>query len=134
MTSSSALRRAVVPGIAVLGAFSLLLGAWQVLAPRSFYDALGPFGAYNDHYLRDYATWSLAYSAALLLALGRPSWRVPLLALGLVQFVLHAANHVVDVADADPGWIGVFDALSLGAAAMLLVALLAGAAEEEGAR
>jgi hypothetical protein len=43
MTSSLALPRAVVPGIAGPAAFGLLPGAWQVPAPRSFYDALAPF-------------------------------------------------------------------------------------------
>jgi hypothetical protein len=134
MTSSLPLRRLVVPGIAGLAGFSLVLGAWQMLAPRAFYDAFGPFGVYNDHDLRDYATWSLAYGGVLLLALRRPSWRVPLLALGLAQFSLHALNHLVDVADADPGWVGVFDAVALGATALLLVGVLAGAQDEERAR
>ncbi|HSD80325.1 MAG TPA: hypothetical protein VLB47_06670 [Solirubrobacteraceae bacterium] len=134
MTSSLSFRRVVAPGVAALAVASLALGAWQALAPRSFYDALGPFGPFNDHALRDYATWSLAYGGALLVALRRPSWRVPLLALGLGQFALHALNHVADAGEAGPGWIGVADAVSLGVAALLLVVLLVGAEDAEAAR
>jgi hypothetical protein len=134
MTSLPRLRGAVVPGVVALGATSLALGAWQALAPRSFYDALGPFGPFNDHFVRDYATWSLAYGIALLVAVRRPSWRVPLLALGLAQFGLHTLNHVADAGEADPGWVGVFDVLTLGATALLLVGLLVAADAEERVR
>jgi hypothetical protein len=126
--------RAVVPGIAGLAAFSLGLGTWQVLAPRSFYDALGPFGPLNDHYVRDYAAWSLAYGAALLVALRRPSWRAPLLALGLLQFALHTVNHLVDAGDADPVWVGVLDVVLLALTAGGLVLLVRASAARDGAR
>lgn len=136
MSSSSPtlVARAVVPGIAGLAVFSLGLGAWQVVAPRSFYDALGPFGTFNGHYVRDYATWSLAYGLALLVALRRPAWRVPLLALGLAQFALHTLNHLADAGDADPGWVGVLDVVLLALTAAGLVLLVRASAPREGVR
>jgi hypothetical protein len=109
--------------IALAGA-SLAIGAWQTVSPRTFYDALGPFGAYNGHYVRDYASWSLAYGLVLLVALRRPAWAVPLIVLGLVQVALHALNHVLDAGEADPSWIGPFDALALGLTAVGLVLVL----------
>jgi hypothetical protein len=133
-TTPSPAERAVVPGIAGLAGFSLALGAWQVLAPRSFYDALGPFGAFNDHYVRDYATWSLAYGLALVVALKRPSWRVPLLALGLAQFALHTVNHLVDAGGADPGWVGVLDVVLLALTAGGLVLLVRASTAREDLR
>jgi hypothetical protein len=133
-TPASLAARAVVPGIAGLAAFSLGLGAWQVVAPRSFYDALGPFGSFNDHYVRDYASWSLAYGLALLGALKRPSWRVPLLALGLVQFALHTLNHLADAGEADPRWVGILDVVLLALTAGGLVLLVRASAPEEPAR
>ncbi len=83
-------------------------------APGSFFSQVGPFGVRNDHYLRDVATWSFALGVLALLAAARPAWRLPVLALAAVQSGLHAVNHVVDAGDADPSWIGAFDAVSLG--------------------
>lgn len=117
---SPPLRVAVV---ALAGA-SLAIGAWQTASPRSFYDALGPFGTFNAHYVRDYASWSLAYGLVLLAALRRPSWAVPLITLGLVQMALHTLNHVLDAGDADPSWVGPFDAVALGLTAVGLVLVL----------
>ena len=81
-------------GVLVFGAYYLVLGLWQAIAPGPFYDAIGPFGPRNDHYTRDAATWSLALGVALLLADRRPSWRVPVLALATLQSALHAINHL----------------------------------------
>jgi hypothetical protein len=121
---SSPLPPPLTVAVGALAGTSLAIGAWQALAPRSFYDALGPFGAYNAHGLRDYASWSLAYGLVLLVALRRPSWAVPLIVLGLVQMALHALNHVLDAGAADPAWIGPFDAIALGLTAVGLALVL----------
>ena len=121
---SSPLPAPLKVAVGALAGASLAIGAWQTLAPRSFYDALGPFGAFNAHYVRDYASWSLAYGLVLLLALRRPSWAVPLIILGLVQMALHTLNHVLDAGEADPSWIGPFDAVALGLTAVGLVLVL----------
>ena len=107
--------RAVRAGIALLGGSSLLVGAWMALSPASFFDALGPFGTRNGHYVRDMATWQIAFGAALLVAVGRPSWRRPLIAVGGAQALLHTLNHVLDAGDANPAWVGVFDVVTLAA-------------------
>ena len=123
--------RAVPAGVAALAAYELVLGLWMLVAPRSFYDAVGPFGPYNDHYVRDTATWQLAFGVALAIAVRQASWRVPLLAFAVVQFALHAVNHVVDAGEADPGWVGVFDAVSLSVATVMLAGLLTAARRNE---
>ena len=69
----------------------------------------------------DVATWYLALGAATLLAVRRASWRVPVLALALIQYALHSLNHLIDIGGADPCWIGPADFASL-----LLTALLLG--------
>jgi hypothetical protein len=51
--------------------------------------------------------------AALLLAIRRPSWRVPVLFLVTLQYALHTVNHLVDIGNTDPGWLGPFNFLSL---------------------
>ena len=125
--------RAVPAGVAALAVTEIVLGVWMVISPRSFYDAIGPFGPYNDHYVRDVSTWYLALGVALAVAVRRPSWRAPLLGVALLQFALHTVNHLVDVGDADPGWVGVFDAVTLGLSTLLLAGLFRGALEQEAA-
>lgn len=124
----------IVPIVLIaLGAYQLAQGAWMALDPRSFYDAIGPFGPYNAHYLRDAATWSLALGVVLMIATWRPSWRVPALAFAALEFALHTVNHIADVGEAHTTGIGVFDAVSLGVLTAVLVALLL-AALGDGAR
>jgi hypothetical protein len=107
-----------------LAAVQLVLGLLLWLAPGFFYDEIGPFGARNDHYMADVATFYLALGAALLVSVERVSWRVPLLALALVQYALHALNHLIDIGESDPGWIGPADFVSLTLTAVLLAWML----------
>jgi hypothetical protein len=98
----------------------LLLGLLLWLTPGFFYDEIGPFGARNDHYMGDVATFYLALGAVALVAVRRVSWRVPVLALALVQYALHSLNHLIDIGESDPGWIGPADFVSLTLTAALL--------------
>jgi hypothetical protein len=107
-----------------LGAVQLGLGGWVALAPASFYAAVAPFGVRNDHLLRDLATLSLALGAAALLAATRPTWPVPVLAITLLQFTLHTLNHLLDMGQADPGWLGPANAVVLGLATVALALTL----------
>jgi len=99
--------------LTVLGLADVALGVWMALWPGSFSRSLGGFGVRNDHDIRDAATWSLALGLALLCSVRRRSWRVPLLFLGSLQVVLHIANHIADVADANPLWAGPVDVVLL---------------------
>ena len=112
-TTSPSRRGAVRFGIAVLAIVSLATAAFQTIDPSGFVDEIGPFGAPNGHYVRDVATWYAAYGAGLLAAFSAPSWRVPVLGIGVVQGVLHLINHIVDMGDADPASAGVVDAVLL---------------------
>ncbi len=107
-----------------LGLYQLALGAWMAVAPRSFFDTAGPFGVRNDHYIRDMATWELTLAAVALVAVRRPGWRVPVLGVAVVHYALHAVNHLVDVGEADPGWVGPFALGALVVATVALAALL----------
>jgi presenilin-like A22 family membrane protease len=102
----------------------LLLGVLLWVTPGFFYDEIGPFGARNDHYMGDVATFYLALGAAALIAVRRESWRVPVLALALIQYALHSLNHLIDIGESDPGWIGPADFASLTLTAALLVWML----------
>ena len=106
-----------------LGVLQLALGLFQVVAPGAFFDTLGPFGERNDHYIRDAASWELALAAVAFVAANRPSWRVPVLAIAAVHYALHAVNHLVDIGESDPGWVGPVDFVALAVGAAALVAL-----------
>lgn len=111
---------ALSPLVALFGVTQLALGLTMVIAPGFFYDNVGPFGARNDHYLADVATFYLALGAVALVAARRAAWRVPVLALATLQYALHAVNHLVDIGEADPGWLGPADFVSLALTTVLL--------------
>ena len=101
------------PILAAFAALQWLTGALLWLAPGFFYEQVGPFGPRNDHYMGDLATWHLALGALALFAVRRREWRGPVLALALLQSVLHAFNHLLDVGQADPAWLGPATLISL---------------------
>ena len=80
-----------------IGLFHVLLGGWQFLAPGSFFEHVGRYGAENTHYVGDVGSFTLAFGIAVLLAAGRPTWRAPILALGAIWYGLHAVNHLFDI-------------------------------------
>jgi hypothetical protein len=127
MTARGRTRRALPALLLALGISQLALGLWMAIAPGSFYDALGPFGDRNDHYLGDVATFYLALGVVALVAARRASWRLPVLAFGAIQYTFHAINHLIDIGEADPGWVGPFDfaALALSAAGLAWLAEVA---------
>jgi hypothetical protein len=110
----------VTVGIGVFAAVQLGLALLMAASPHEFYTAVGPFGAYNGHYIRDLATFYAATGAGLLVAIRRDSWRVPMLALMTIQYTLHSINHLIDIGKAHPAWNGYFDFFSFAAAAVLL--------------
>jgi hypothetical protein len=118
------------PALLALAAVQAAVGLSQTLAPGWFYETIANFGPRSDHTLRDVATYYLASALALWLAASRPSWRVPVLVLVLAQYVLHTVNHLVDIDEASPGWVGPADALSLIVVAGLLLWCLKVAAKE----
>jgi hypothetical protein len=130
--SSPAARASVLrTGLLALAATQLVLGLLLAFAPGTFYDAIANFGPRSDHSLRDLSTFYLAAAVVLAVAAGRPSWRVPTLALVGLQFGLHAVNHVIDVGDSSPGWVGPFDVLTLVLGVLLIGGLYRAAVREE---
>ena len=117
-------RDALKASIAFLAFYDIALAVFMTAAPHLFYSKVGPFGARNDHYIRDTATFSAAIGVGLVIALRRPSWRVPMLAISTVQFALHSVNHLVDIDNAHPRWNGYFDFFSLALATILLAWML----------
>jgi hypothetical protein len=92
--------------LGVLGLIQLAVGGWMMFATHSFGKTLAPFDGFNEHDLRDFATFYLALGLALLVAATRPGWRFPILVLATLEYGFHAINHAIDVNDSDPAWIG----------------------------
>ena len=113
----------VVAGLLAFAAVQLGLAIFMAVAPHRFYIAIGPFGARNDHYVRDVASYNAALGFGLLIAVRHASWRVPVLAIMTIQFALHSVNHLVDIASAHPAWVGYFDFFALAAATLQLAGL-----------
>ena len=99
--------------LAVFAGGQVVLGLLLWLAPGFFFDEIGPYGARNDHYMADLATWYLALGIAAFVSVGRASWRVPVLALSFIQYALHSLNHLIDVGEAEPSWLGPANFVSL---------------------
>ena len=100
-------------GLVVLGAIQLALAVFLAVAPGTFVDTIAPYGDSDAHFMRDLATFYLAMGAVLLLAVRRVSWRVPVLAFVALQYAIHTVNHLIDIGETDPGWLGPFNFLSL---------------------
>jgi hypothetical protein len=97
----------------VFAVAQLVLGALLWLTPGFFFDEIGPYGVRNDHYLGDLATWYLALGAVALVSVRRVAWRLPVLVLAFAQYALHSLNHLIDVGDAHPEWLGPANLTSL---------------------
>jgi hypothetical protein len=108
------------PLLIVFGIAQLVLGALLWLTPGFFFEEIGPYGVRNDHYMGDLATWYLALGAVALVAVRHASWRLPVLVLAFIQYALHSVNHLIDVGEADPEWLGPANFVSLVLTCVLL--------------
>jgi hypothetical protein len=113
--------------LVVLGVLQIASGALALVAPDTFFDEIGRYGAENEHYVGDVGAFVLAFGIAVLVAARHPSWRVPVLALGALWSGLHVINHAFDVGEARSDARGIFDIVYLGLGG-LLYAYLAWAA------
>jgi hypothetical protein len=105
--------------LVVLGVVQVATGALALIAPGTFYDEIGRYGAENSHYVGDVGAFVLAFGAAVLVAAQRPAWRVPVLLLGVLWYGLHTINHAFDVGDARSDSRGIFDTVYIGLGGVL---------------
>ncbi|MFG1934597.1 hypothetical protein ACGFK1_28740 [Mycobacterium sp. NPDC048908] len=118
--------------LVVFGLYSVVFGVFMLVAPGAFFDTLGNFGARNDHYIFDNASFELPLGLMMLAALRWPSWRVPALAFATVHWALHALSHIIDPHHAAGESIGWLEAAALVVTtAFLAIALRASVAEEK---
>lgn len=112
-------------GIALLAVANLGPALWILVDPHSFFEQVGPFGAYNAHYLGDAAAFQGGIGVALAASLAWPALRPGALVATLAVTTLHALNHWIDVGEAHAGSdAGLVDAVSLTMLALLIVGLV----------
>jgi predicted anti-sigma-YlaC factor YlaD len=96
-----------------VGAYHLLTGALALVAPGTFFDEIGRYGAENLHYVGDVGAFTAAAGIGLIAAAYRPSWRAPILWVGAAWYGLHALNHAFDTDEARSTARGVADTVLL---------------------
>ena len=117
----------------VFGVYGLGLGLFMLFFPGAFFDTIGTFGARNDHYIFDSATFEIPQGLMLLVAVRRVSWRVPALAFATVHWALHSVSHIVDPHHGAGDLIGWLEAGGLVATTVILAfALRAAVTGREG--
>jgi hypothetical protein len=94
--------------LAPAAAWLLVTGVMALVAPDTFFDQIGKYGVENSHYVGDVGAFQTAAGIGVLIAIGRPAWRAPILWVGFAWFELHALNHIFDVGEARSdtrGWV-----------------------------
>ncbi len=86
--------------LAFFAAGNILNGLWMLADPPHWYVNLPAgvpdFGPLNEHFIRDIGALFLLMGVALVIAIVRPQWRVPIVGGVAGFYVLHALVHVVD--------------------------------------
>jgi hypothetical protein len=124
--------RYVEATLIVFGVYSVLVGLFMFVAPGMFFDTLGEFGARNDHYIFDNATFEFPLGLMMLAAVRWTSWRVPALAFGTLHWGLHALSHILDPHHGAGDAIGWLEAAGLvGTTVLLAFALRASIVAEK---
>src|SRR4029450_9495550 len=131
-TPTRARVRYVEVTLIVFGVYSVLVGLFMLVAPGTFFDTLGNFGARNDHYIFDNASFELPLGLMMLAAARWRSWRIPALAFATLHWGLHALSHIIDPHHAAGESIGWLEAAGLVVTTLLLaIALRASMVEEK---
>lgn len=111
----------VVAGLVAFALVNLAIAAMLTFAPHLFFEDVGPYGAQNDHYMRDLATFYAMFGVAGLIACRRVSWRTPVLCCLAIEYGLHTLNHLADIGAAHTRWLGPANFASLAVATAALV-------------
>lgn len=107
----------------VSGLTQLIVGVWAIVAPESFYDAVATYPPYNDHFLKDVASWNVALGLAALHAARTPSWQRGMCGVLAVLYALHALSHGIDLDQGEPRSASVATLVSQIAGAVVFAAL-----------
>ncbi len=101
--------------VGLVGASDVGGGIALLLQPVWFFQQIGHFAPYNQHYEGDAGAFILAIGIGLLVAAARPAAGRGLLAVGVIASLLHLANHVYASIMDGTAWAGTVPvALQLG--------------------
>jgi hypothetical protein len=117
-------------GIGLFGTLFTGLGAWAGIGSSSFAATLADFGPENDHLVHDFGAASVAIGVALLVAVRRVAWRMPVLLVATIWNGLHAVSHAVDLGDAASRMVGVVELVLLVSGTALLGGLAIASKED----
>jgi hypothetical protein len=109
-----------------LGIYLIGLSLLMLISPGTFFSEIAPFGVQNDHYIRDGGTFQLALGLLALLAVRQPGLRPAALLVISLQFAIHTLNHLVDINESHPHWLGPADFIGLALLSTLAILLLRG--------
>lgn len=101
--------RVVIATLVIYGVYSTVGGLVMLFAPGFMFDTIGGFGVRNGHYIFDLASFELPLGLMYFAAIKWPGWRTPTLAFATAHYVLHSISHLIDIGNATPPWVGVFD-------------------------
>ena len=82
--------------LALNGAVNLVAGAALILAPAWFFNSIGSFPPFNQHFLGDAGAFLLPLGLGLLLALRDPRRHQLLIGMAALAGLLHTGNHLYD--------------------------------------
>lgn len=92
--------------IGLVGLSDLLAGASLLITPVWFFEHVGHYAPFNQHYEGDAGAFVLAIGAGLVWAAVQPARAGTLLAVGTIAGLLHLANHVYASIASDAPWSG----------------------------
>jgi hypothetical protein len=78
------------------GAVNVFAGAALLVAPLWFFNTIGTFPPFNQHYLGDGGAFLFPLGLGLLLALRDPRRHSLLIGMGALAGLLHTGNHLYD--------------------------------------
>ena len=100
--------RAMRTVLGLLGIYHVITGGLALLAPGTFFDQIGRYGAENLHYVGDVGAFLPPTARRCSSPWADASWWVPMLTLGAIWYGLHAFNHLFDTDEARSdarGWV-----------------------------
>lgn len=113
----------MITGLAAV--FHLVIGVWAFAAPGSFFEHIGTYPPYNEHFVHDIGAFNLGLGAAAVAALLVSDSLVAVLTGLAVGAVMHEIAHIMDrLLGGSPS-----DPYTLGALALIVLAGLLAAAK-----
>lgn len=78
------------------GVVNVFAGGALLVAPTWFFNTIGTFPPFNQHYLGDAGAFLFPIGLGLLLALREPRRHALLIGVGALASLLHTGNHLYD--------------------------------------